>query len=362
MTFDPVAAGRYRAHCYTQQRCFRQGDEQLSLESITETCTPRRDVLGGGLSDNHFAAQLDQVVRNPGAYPVYGDPTEFFALTYPTAGLCDLLTRTFGRLSGAKVPGAEHGLIRSETSFGGGKTHSLIAVYHLATGARPLSIGEFVDPALLPTDCQVAGVVADTLDPVNGLLTNGMQSFTLWGEIGAQLGDEAFVHLQLSDEQRTAPSKTTLDLAIGQRPTVIIIDEIAQYLRQLTSSGNEDVRRMAGAVPVFFKNLLELAAGNPNLVVILTLATRRDAFGKETDELTEAIVAAEADARATLEELVQSSPASLKADRSSSRPRTTKLQRFSSVACSRTSMRTQQQQLPRRTNSSTRNWLRRVSN
>ena len=272
------------------------------LSPITATCTPRSDVLTGGLSDNHFAAQLDQVVRNPTAYPVYGDPTEFFALTHPTAGLRDLLTRTFGRLSGAKVPGAEHGLIRSETSFGGGKTHSLISVYHLAKGARPPSIGEFVDPALLPDDCQVAGVVADTLDPVNGLLTNGMRSFTLWGELGAQLGSEAFVHLRLSDEQRTAPSKTILADAIGDRPTVVIIDEIAQYLRQLTSSGNEDIRRMAGAVPVFFKNLLELAAGNPKLVVILTLATRRDAFGKETDELTEAIAAAEADARKTLEE------------------------------------------------------------
>ena len=272
------------------------------LRSITETCRPRADVLAGGLSDNHFAAQLDQVVRNPADYPVYGDPTEFFALTYPTAGLRDLLTRTFGRLSGAKVPGAEHGLIRSETSFGGGKTHSLMAVYHLATGARPLFISEFVDPALLPDDCQVAGVVADTLDPVNGLVTKGMRSFALWGEMGAQLGVEAFEKLRQSDEQRTAPSKTVLAEAIGDRPTIIIIDEIAQYLRQLTSSGNEDIRRMAGAVPVFLKNLLELAAGYPKLVVILTLATRRDAFGKETDELSEAIAAAEADARQTLEE------------------------------------------------------------
>src|SRR6202048_4724932 len=139
------------------------------LPSILRTCEPRPDVLGGGLADSHFAAQLDQVVRNPAGYPVYGDPTQFFALTYPTAGLKRLLARTFGRLSGAKVEGAEHGLIRSETSFGGGQTHSLMAVYHLAKGARPRNIGEFLDPALLPTDCQVAAVVGDTLDPENGL-------------------------------------------------------------------------------------------------------------------------------------------------------------------------------------------------
>jgi hypothetical protein len=74
---------------------------------------------------------------------------------------------------------------------------------------------------------------------------------------------------------------------VGDEPTIIIIDEIAQHLRQLASSGNAEVRRMADAVPVFLKNLFELAAGNPNTVVILTLATRQDAFGKETDELAE---------------------------------------------------------------------------
>lgn len=54
-----------------------------------------------------------------------------------------------------------------------------MAVYHLAKGARPLNIGEFLDPALLPTDCQVAAVVGDTLDPENGLETNGIRSYTM---------------------------------------------------------------------------------------------------------------------------------------------------------------------------------------
>src|SRR6266545_4175363 len=258
-----------------------------AVEPITRTCTPRRDVLEGGLADNHFAAQLDQVVRNPDGYPVYGDPTEFFQLPYPTQGLKVLLARTFGRLTGAKIEGAQHGVIRSETSFGGGKTHSLIAVYHLARGARPLNIGEFVDPDLLPPRSQVAAIVADTLDPVNGLETNGFRTHTLWGELGAQLRPEAYEVLRRSDEERTAPGKETLAAAVGNEPTIIIIDEIAQHLRQLASSGNSEVRRMADAVPVFLKNLFELAAGQPNVVSILTLATRQDAFGKETDELTE---------------------------------------------------------------------------
>ena len=112
-------------------------DTVPGLAPITRTCTPRSDVLSGGLADNHFAAQLDQVVRNPAAYPIYGDPDAFFAITYPTSGLRQLLTWTFGRVGGSRVPGAEHGVIRLATSFGGGKTHGLMAVYHLARGARP---------------------------------------------------------------------------------------------------------------------------------------------------------------------------------------------------------------------------------
>jgi Protein of unknown function (DUF499) len=251
-----------------------------------ETCEPRRDVLSGGLADNHFAAQLDQVVRNPEAYPVYGDPGEFFALTFPTSGLKRLLARTFGRLSQAKVEAAEHGVIRAETSFGGGKTHSLMAVYHLAKGARPANLADFIDPAMLPAHCQVAAVVADTLDPENGLVTNGIRSYTIWGEIAAQLGPDAYAKLRASDEGRTAPGKATWAEIVGDTPTVIIIDEIAQHLRQLSSSGNPDVRRMASAIPAFLKNLFELAIGTPSVVVIVTLATTADAYGTETNELS----------------------------------------------------------------------------
>src|SRR5690606_28380995 len=95
----------------------RRTSGRMALRPITETCEPRRDVLSGGLTDAHFAAQLDQVVRSPEKYPVYGDPTEFFAITYPTQGLRDLLTSTVGRLSGrgGHVQGAEHGVVRFQT-------------------------------------------------------------------------------------------------------------------------------------------------------------------------------------------------------------------------------------------------------
>ncbi|MCY4293668.1 MAG: hypothetical protein OXC58_02330 [Acidimicrobiaceae bacterium] len=66
-----------------------------------ETCVPRDDVLAGGLEDKHFAAQLDQVVMRSPGYESYADAEQFFALTYPTAGLKEMLSSTFARLNPA---------------------------------------------------------------------------------------------------------------------------------------------------------------------------------------------------------------------------------------------------------------------
>lgn len=263
---------------------------------------PRGDVREGQLTDAHFAAQLDQIVRNPDGYPVYGDPEQFFQLTYPTSGLKALLARVFGRLSGAKVEGAEHGLIRSETSFGGGKTHGLIATYHLAKGARPSNLDEFIDPALIPDDCRIAAVVGDGLDPVSGVETNGYRTHTIWGEIAAQLGAEVFAALEASDKARTAPGKDAWANALGDQPTIIVIDELAPYLRILASSGDPDVRRMAEAVPAFLKVLFDAAGANPNLVVVVTFASTQNAFGKETTDLEQVMNETEGSFATALEE------------------------------------------------------------
>ncbi|MYC41914.1 MAG: hypothetical protein F4X52_05125, partial [Acidimicrobiaceae bacterium] len=161
----------------------------MSLPSVVESCVPRDEVLRGGLVDKHFAAQLDQVIRGAVGYHDYADPDSFFKITHPTKGLRDLLAGTFARLSdnASAAPSAEHAVYRYETSFGGGKTHGLIALWHLASGARPSDLDDFIDPALLPDECAVAAVVGDSLDPINGLTTDDTTTFTMWGEIARQL-------------------------------------------------------------------------------------------------------------------------------------------------------------------------------
>lgn len=259
------------------------------LAPLRTTCVPRADVLDGGLADNHFAAQLDKVVRDPEHYPVYGDADMFFAQTYPTTGLKTLIGKVFGRLGGTRGVFGENGVLRPTTSFGGGKTHGLTAVYHLATGARPANVADFVDPEILPDGAvQVAALVGDALDPTAGVETNGHRTFTLWGEMAAQVGADAYAAMAANDEARTAPGTGTIKAALAGRPTVVIVDEIAKYLRAVTSSGSADVRRMAGAVPVFLGNLFEVASDPANRVsVVITLASSANAFGVETNEVTE---------------------------------------------------------------------------
>lgn len=277
------------------------------MDLITRACTPRPDVLAGRIPDNHFAAQLDNIVRQPKNYPVYGDPEQFFAVTYPTSGLKKMLAMVFSRLGGK----GESGIIRPETSFGGGKTHGLIAAYHLAKGAHPSNLAEFIDPDVLPIGTvQVAAVVGDSLDPVRGITTNGHPSTTIWGEIAAQVSDHAFSVMKANDRERTVPSTLTIKESLNGVPTVIIIDEIAQYLRILSASASPAAKDLVRGLPVYLKNLIEVASDpSQRLVVIITMASTVNAFAAETEQmravLTEAGMQADVELAASeLEEVL----------------------------------------------------------
>ncbi len=119
----------------------------MSLPTIFDLCKPRPDVLSGTASDSDFAADLSHVVRGSGGPIEYSEPARFFANTYPTRGLKSLLANVCTRLSGRS--GAVAAIFRLDTSFGGGKTHGLIALVHAVRGMSGVSNpGEFVDPEL----------------------------------------------------------------------------------------------------------------------------------------------------------------------------------------------------------------------
>lgn len=259
--------------------------EDKGVRNVVDGARPRADVLAGDLRDEVFAASLEAVV-NGTAENVYQDPTAFFANTFPTAGLKSLLAEAFGRLAGrAAAP-----VIRLETAFGGGKTHSLIALYHLAAGAaRPIGVEEYVDSALLPDlPVRVPVVVGTSSDPAAGGDRGGVTTRTVWGDIAFQLG--AYEHVARADAERTAPGTASLAKVFAGGPVIVLLDELARYLEVANGVpvGNST---LADQTTAFLMALFEYAAGVDHVVVAYSLASSADAFVAQTEAVLEQVTA-----------------------------------------------------------------------
>lgn len=263
----------------------------MQLPSIFKTCVPRAEILAGELSLDLFAAKLKLVTEGKAPH-VYQDSATFFSNTFATEGLKTLISEVFGRLVGNKVGSP---IIRLETSFGGGKTHDEIALWHIAKNGREIpGLERFANLSVIPErPIQVAAIACQDLSPVEGVLhpDTGVTTYTIWGEIAYQIGGiDGYSLLKGSDEQRVSPGTAVLERIIQGQPTVIILDEIAQHLRvsKAVRLGKSD---LAQQVVAFLFSLMDLAASSNNLVFVYTLADSGDSFGEETTEIKEAISA-----------------------------------------------------------------------
>ena len=117
----------------------------MTIPAIFETSRPREDVRKGAIAEADFAADLAQVVTDRGGTE-YLDPARFFARRYPTQGLRNLLSNVGGRLTGVRDEATA--IFRLDTSYGGGKTHRLIApVDDAARGMR--GVAKFIGQILV---------------------------------------------------------------------------------------------------------------------------------------------------------------------------------------------------------------------
>ncbi len=264
------------------------------MKTIFELTQPRPEVLQGELSEEMFAARLKDVMDGT-ADPVYRDPNLFFANTYPTAGLKTLLREVLGRLTGA-MP-TNNPIIRLETSFGGGKTHNLIALYHAVSGrVAPEVLQAYVDENWVMPQAgamDVAGVVGSDLDATNSIFhaANNIRTYTLWGELAYQLGGRAgYALAQESDKNKVAPGTGLFEQIIGHRPTLIMIDEIARHLRAAVATPTATgASNLAQQTVAFLMSLMEFVASQKQVVLVLTMAGQEDAFAQETVDLREAL-------------------------------------------------------------------------
>lgn len=246
---------------------------------VYDVCHPRDDVLSDAISESEFAANLSFVVRGT-AHTDYQQADRFFANTYPTEGLKELLHNVCGRLLGQPSVSA---IFRLDTSFGGGKTHGLIALYHAANGMDGVADpSEFLDPALVPSGpVRIAAYDGENADVANGRpMGDGVRAFTPWGEIAYQLaGVGGYELVRKSDEQRIAPGADTMRELFGDDSVLIVLDELGEYLRRVKNTAGRD--QLTG----FLKSLFSAIESTPRAALVYTLAVRAD--GKSVDAFSE---------------------------------------------------------------------------
>lgn len=246
-----------------------------------EIIVPHPDVLNGTFQQSEFAADLT-AVRTGKATPEYGEAKAFYERTFITEGMGRLLSQVALRLNGK---GGEP-VIQLQTAFGGGKTHTMLAVYHLAT--RKCALGDLIGiPALLDQNglldvpqAQIAVLDGTARGPGTPWKQGKQVINTLWGELAWQLGkEEGFAMVKESDANGTSPGKEVfIELLSKCSPCVILLDELVVYMRQF-----EQGRSISGGTYdsnlSFIQALTEAVKLVPNAVLLASLPDSNNQAG-----------------------------------------------------------------------------------
>lgn len=252
-----------------------------NLPSWRDIMQPHPDVAEGRYKAAEFAADLAQVSRGEGAYE-YRDPVEFFSRTYVTEGMAGLLVQSLQRIAGK---GGEP-VIQLKTAFGGGKTHSMLALYHMVRGTTSIDYIPNLKPVLeraglteLPR-ANVAVLVGTALDPTrkkNPANLPGYTVSTIWGELAYQLVVSAgkpelyAKYIRESDRKGVSPGSENLkNLFNDCGPCLILMDELVAYAKKIYGveglpSGSYD------NFVTFIQEITEAARASENSLVVASI-------------------------------------------------------------------------------------------
>lgn len=259
------------------------GQPAGGLRPWRDIMTPHPDVASGRYQQAEFAADLAQVYRGEGS-DEYRNPRSFFQRTFITEGLRLLLTGALRRLTNT---GGDP-VVELQTNFGGGKTHSMLALYHVCSGELPASLPG-IEPVL-----ELAGVsslprvrravlVGTALSPAKvHRKADGVEVHTLWGELAYQLlGAHGYAIVADSDRAGVSPGSNELATLFREAsPCLILIDEWVAYVRQLYTRSDLPAGSFDANL-TFAQVLTEAARAVPGTLVVASLPASDIEIGGE---------------------------------------------------------------------------------
>lgn len=213
-----------------------EGQPSSGLKAWREVVTPHADVASGRYQQAEFMADLAQVHRGEGS-DEYRKPKDFFRRTYVTEGIRRLLVGALQRLAGK---GGDP-VVEIQTSFGGGKTHSMLALYHLCSGAAIADLPG-IEPILKEADVPQPtkanrAVFVGTAPSVADVrkMRDGTRIHTMWGDLAWQLaGKQGYAVVAEADKRGVSPGSDALRQVLSMAaPCLILIDEWVAYVRLL---------------------------------------------------------------------------------------------------------------------------------
>jgi len=236
---------------------------------------PHYDIRNGSLDESVFAANLGEVAMGAGQ-EIYCNPVTFFEKTYITSGLRSVANRVIRALNGEET---ENRVISLQTGFGGGKTHTLISLFHIAKAGKALMSSPYtrtvLDENLTPQfdGAKVAVFTNNTTDVVQGRTTDdGITVYTLWGELAYQLGGiSGYEKIKENDVKRIAPAAGLLKpLFAKSAPCLLLIDELADYCVKASGVSVGESTLMNQTI-TFVQTLTEVISSVPRCILITTL-------------------------------------------------------------------------------------------
>ena len=265
-------------------------ESPANLPSWRDVIEPHPDVAQGRYRNAEFAADLSQVARGEGSYE-YRDPVEFFARTYVTEGMAGLLVQALKRVSGKDG----EPVIQLKTAFGGGKTHSMLALYHLLRGTVSVDKIPAVRPVLesaglssLPK-VHAAVLVGTALDPSKVKRPQnlpGITVSTLWGEMAYQLALSAqnpklYDFVKEADKKGISPGSEALKgLFDACGPCLILMDELVAYAKRIYGVSGLPSGSFDNFI-TFIQEITEAARASRNSLVVASIPESNIEIGGE---------------------------------------------------------------------------------